>query len=386
MSSKLTFMIINLLLSTGLCQIPGVGSDTLNIIFVGGQSNMLALRADAQQLPVSELDSSIAYYYHIGFKPGTHPTPFIATSGSTWTHLQTQTQVPYIVLQENFFGPEMTLARTLHENGVVNLGIFKIGYGATNLAQDWKKGDETGALLYEILMSELRSATDSLKRWEVPWKFIGMAWMQGETDGLESQWAADYEANLNEFIFNVRSDFNAEAMPIVLGKIANTGVRTYAGQVRAAQAAVADSDPLVELIDLDDLPIEADGIHFTTDGIMAMGTRMAQSILSTTSIDGDYYPSELLINPVLNENYPNPFNPTTTISYSLAVPANLTLTVYDISGVEITTLKNGYQDSGYYDIQWNGKNQSGNPVSTGVYFCRLQAGDYNQTIKMVYLR
>jgi len=88
----------------------------------------------------------------------------------------------------------------------------------------------------------------------------------------------------------------------------------------------------------------------------------------------------------LSQNYPNPFNPSTTISYLLPIAADVILIIHDITGRTISTLEESYQSAGYYDIQWNSKDDSGNPVSTGVYFCRLTAGDYSKTIKMVYLR
>jgi hypothetical protein len=96
---------------------------------------------------------------------------------------------------------------------------------------------------------------------------------------------------------------------------------------------------------------------------------------------------------VLKQNWPNPFNPSTTISYDLPAASDVTLAVYDITGRTITTLKDTHQPAGNYAIQWDGTDDSGNPVSTGVYFCRMQAGatadggvQYSKTIKMVYLK
>ena len=94
------------------------------------------------------------------------------------------------------------------------------------------------------------------------------------------------------------------------------------------------------------------------------------------------WPSEY----ALIQNFPNPFNPTTTIQYSLPEAGSVNLTVFDIRGQEVTTLLNTDKPPGNYEVQWNGMDRSGNPVSTGVYFCRLEAGSYSQTIKMVYLR
>jgi len=88
----------------------------------------------------------------------------------------------------------------------------------------------------------------------------------------------------------------------------------------------------------------------------------------------------------LQQNYPNPFNPATTIGYKLPIASAVNLTVYDIAGRQIATLTDSPQPAGFYDVRWNGTDDSGNPVSTGVYFSRLQAGEYVKTIKMVLLR
>ena len=84
--------------------------------------------------------------------------------------------------------------------------------------------------------------------------------------------------------------------------------------------------------------------------------------------------------------YPNPFNPTTTISYALPEISDVTLTIYDITGREVATIVHGQQPAGFHDVNWNGIDATGNLVSTGVYFARMQAGDYSKTIKMVYLK
>ncbi|MFN0158129.1 MAG: FlgD immunoglobulin-like domain containing protein [Bacteroidota bacterium] len=75
----------------------------------------------------------------------------------------------------------------------------------------------------------------------------------------------------------------------------------------------------------------------------------------------------------LDQNYPNPFNPTTRIEYGLAAPAQVTLKVFDILGQEVVTLADGLQDAGYFAVEWDGRNASGNMVSSGVYFYRIEA-------------
>jgi hypothetical protein len=88
----------------------------------------------------------------------------------------------------------------------------------------------------------------------------------------------------------------------------------------------------------------------------------------------------------LRQNYPNPFNPTTTISYGLPVASDVSLVVYDVTGREVNRLVQTTQHAGWYDVEWNGLDVSGMQVSTGLYFARIEAGGFNQVIKMVYLQ
>jgi len=88
----------------------------------------------------------------------------------------------------------------------------------------------------------------------------------------------------------------------------------------------------------------------------------------------------------LEKNYPNPFNPSTTIRYGLPEDARVTLIIYDINGREVKTIADASQAAGWYTLQWNGFARDGSPVGTGVYFARIQTGKYSEVIKMVYLR
>lgn len=87
----------------------------------------------------------------------------------------------------------------------------------------------------------------------------------------------------------------------------------------------------------------------------------------------------------LSQNFPNPFNPETQISYSLPREAHVTLTIFNVLGQKVKTLVDELQDAGYKSIRWDGENDSGNKVSSGIYFYRIQAGDYSQTKRMVLL-
>jgi len=88
----------------------------------------------------------------------------------------------------------------------------------------------------------------------------------------------------------------------------------------------------------------------------------------------------------ISQNYPNPFNPSTVINYALPKSSLITIKIYNILGQEVKTLINSQLQAGYYTTQWNGDNNSGKTVSSGMYICRVDAGQYIKTIKMMLLK
>ena len=91
--------------------------------------------------------------------------------------------------------------------------------------------------------------------------------------------------------------------------------------------------------------------------------------------------------PQLNQCYPNPFNPTTTISYNLSKDAYVSLMIYDLKGNQIKQLVHTRQERGLNrSVVWNGLDSQNKPVSGGVYLYRIQIGDYFDTQKMVLLK
>jgi hypothetical protein len=83
----------------------------------------------------------------------------------------------------------------------------------------------------------------------------------------------------------------------------------------------------------------------------------------------------------LLQNYPNPFNPTTTIKYSIDKPGNVRLSVYDITGSKVATIVNENKLAGNYSV-----NFIGTDLPSGIYFYKLEAGQYSQIKKMILLK
>jgi hypothetical protein len=88
----------------------------------------------------------------------------------------------------------------------------------------------------------------------------------------------------------------------------------------------------------------------------------------------------------LHQNYPNPFNPVSTIRYDLPEASNVSLIVYDILGREVIRLVDGLTEPGYRQVQWDGRDQYGRAVPSGIYIARLATPEYSESIKMLLLK
>jgi hypothetical protein len=88
----------------------------------------------------------------------------------------------------------------------------------------------------------------------------------------------------------------------------------------------------------------------------------------------------------LDQNYPNPFNPNTLINYAIPKQSHVKLDVYNILGQRVITLVDTDKPAGFYSVTWNGQNTDGKEVSSGLYFYRISARDYNEIKKMVLIK
>jgi len=88
----------------------------------------------------------------------------------------------------------------------------------------------------------------------------------------------------------------------------------------------------------------------------------------------------------LHQNYPNPFNPITTIRYDVPEESMVRLDIYNILGQKVRTLVNSVHQPGYHAVQWNGTNDFGVPVASGMYIYRIQAKDFVAVKKLVLMK
>jgi len=135
-----------------------------------------------------------------------------------------------------------------------------------------------------------------------------------------------------------------------------------------------------EMPEIDDqsyaaIAVSSDGI---TDTVVVVWSENRQ----ITGINDDLLtsiPTEF----TLEQNYPNPFNPSTTIRYELSEATQLSLSVYSIDGAKVRTLAEGIQSAGAYQVVWDGRNESGGQVSSGIYLYRLETESGSVTRKML---
>jgi flagellar hook assembly protein FlgD len=88
----------------------------------------------------------------------------------------------------------------------------------------------------------------------------------------------------------------------------------------------------------------------------------------------------------LHGNVPNPFNPSTVIAYEIGAPGRVDIVIFDANGRRIRTLVSENRNTGSWTTQWDGRDESGQVVASGIYFCKMNAQGFESTQKMVLLK
>lgn len=275
----------NLALVSFLILVGVLPATEIQVVLIAGQSNA-AGRADATDLAPESADAGVEYFYHVTSSGGTS-----YDSGGSF--------VPLNTIQGNF-GPEFGLARTLkNDYAVNNLAIIKRARGATNLFEDWAPG----GLMYDSFIADCTTALRSITARGDTFNILGLAWHQGERDSVVGRTAAHYQADLHAFLGNARSDLhdafpnaNFESLKVVIGEVSSKA------EISSAQQAASELEGNARFVATGDLNL-FDGLHFDAAGQLAMGERMAtslmdlrdkilgeeESIVTSTILNGPWY-------------------------------------------------------------------------------------------------
>ena len=114
-------------------------------------------------------------------------------------------------------------------------------------------------------------------------------------------------------------------------------------------------------------------------------TPASKQVIALNQVENEN-PAELPTVFRLAQNYPNPFNPQTIIKFDLPEPVPVVLNIFDITGRKIHTLVNNSMEAGSHQVVWNGQDDYGNQVASGVHLYRIQAGSFTAVNKMMLLR
>ncbi len=122
------------------------------------------------------------------------------------------------------------------------------------------------------------------------------------------------------------------------------------------------------------------GIDFSSD--LGIRVRTSPTLVLSTDEEDELLPFRF----ELKNNYPNPFNPTTTIEYTIPVKSDVEISIYNLLGQKVKTIVNGEESAGEHNVSWDGTDFSDSRVASGIYLYRIVAGDNTQTKKMMFIK
>jgi len=249
-----------LFLLIALISVAKVRAENIDVFVMAGQSNMQGWQGNGESYPPDPngIDKQVRFWWE---------TPTISNSGGKWVSLQPQGgRFP-----EGHFGPEVTFARLLAENGH-NLAVFKYSLGSTGLAYVWKEPGHNG--MYDQMIAELRKAMALLGSQGIKIKIKALVWIQGESDAESEELAEGYGDRLKSLIHHFRTTVaNDEELPIILGlDEQHAWVREFP-KVLEAQQRLAREDPNIIFTSMIGLE-KADDAHLSPKSLEEHGARL----------------------------------------------------------------------------------------------------------------
>ncbi len=134
------------------------------------------------------------------------------------------------------------------------------------------------------------------------------------------------------------------------------------------------------------LPGESDTAYFAIMGADSLSELKATAIQARKKVEFFRRQANLPDAMTLSQNYPNPFNSSTRIEFTVHEPQNVKLRIFNVLGQQVRRFEDFFVAPGYHSLVWDGTDNGGNPVASGVYFYRLSADNLSQTRKMILLK
>ncbi len=290
MHRSLRFLSCYALMLTGLSV--AAEETQMDLVIVAGQSNAVGYDAKPSELPASEVDQEIRFWWRTGDPP---PDEHDSVSSQKWTHLQPQPlgnpklpkegrQYGNFAQAEGGFGPEIGLARTIYQQEKKPFAVIKVAFSGTNLQRDWSHTDPGAhGQCYQALISETQAAIAAAKEQGITLRPRAFAWIQGESDANAND-APKYARTLGEMVQSLRAELNAPqliALVAVNTKFGN-GTKEFMSEIVAQQQRMAAADPRAVYVDTSHATI-ANSAHFDTKGTLEVGRLMAEALFTVES-------------------------------------------------------------------------------------------------------
>jgi hypothetical protein len=256
-----------------LCWTSTSSAAPLRVFVLAGQSNMSTGGAIAD-LPTEPIDfrqpqTDVPYHFWIN-QGDLHIAPDWSPLRALWPGYVGTT-----------YASELTFGRAMADAlPDEQIAIIKVAQGGTDLQNDWHPSGENGTL-YRTMIDHVALALSQLEEQGHDPLISGFVWVQGEGDANNVTKATEYEQNLNTLVSSLRSDWGVIDLPVVFNLLHINAAKpaTALAAIRQSQTNVAANDPLALLVNIDDLSLKGDFIHFTSQTHLELGYRFADVIL-----------------------------------------------------------------------------------------------------------
>ncbi len=354
-------------------QIPIYGAEGYNVYRKAVGADDFVLAGTAPEAATSYVDmvadGTTVYEYIVKATDGTFEVaatvPGLAMAGNGTADFNNDGAVSLgdLVLLGNMWGKKSTDASwivnyDLNKDNSVGLGdLVLLGNQWTGAKKSAKSAPMPGIAL--DMTAELNEATSMY--------YVTV----GSKDALEGlAFTMKYDTNLYEFVKE---------------SVTGTGIASVANETKAGVidiASVYGNENFSGAITLGfkskgktgDMNIELANAEVQLNGVLGSVNDQTVTLKALPTVY------------TLAQNFPNPFNPTTTIEYSIPTAGNTTLAIYNLAGQKIRTLVNNVQAPSFYKVVWDGKNDNGMTVATGTYFYKLISGNYSKIVKMTLIK
>ena len=260
------------------------------LIIIAGQSNAVGYDTKASELPESDLDQHVMFWWRVGDPPADKHD---SSSSDQWETLRSQAkgnakpldfkkrQYGNFRYAEGGFGPEMGLARELlSQDNHLNLAILKVAFSGTSLEEDWNRASRSKRHCYRALLDEYHEAKEMAKEQDIDLRLRAFIWIQGESDSGPLK-SLNYAKQLEHFVKSIRNDIGSRQLPFYFG--VNThfvqGQNVFISRIVKAQKSVAKNLNNCFYVDTSTASL-ANAIHFDSKGTLQVGKTFAESLMT----------------------------------------------------------------------------------------------------------